>query len=222
LKGNAHRYLLIGKPRGPDYDKIIPGMVPGMGHEGFNKKVQMKSRHMGSLIPTLSSVLVAGLAYAAVTFDPATGEGFVGKGDVQYTFGWNNAQLQSNAGSVAFRVASAVVTEVEWICTKFEPQGPELIKEWSRTTTTSTVGVLNTVARVRNQVTGFILNGYAGDATTGTTTTEGRPINTCPAGFWVLTTPAGDPVVVESSSSFEVSANGGGSWTALLEAPVVP
>ena len=63
----------------------------------------MKSRLMGSVIPTLSSVLVAGLAYAAVTFDPTTGQGFVGKGDVQYTFDWNNAQLQANADDVGFR-----------------------------------------------------------------------------------------------------------------------
>src|SRR5918996_4693526 len=36
-------------------------------------------------------------AFALVTFDPSTGTGFVGKGDVQTAFGWNNKQLQNNA-----------------------------------------------------------------------------------------------------------------------------
>lgn len=46
--------------------------------------------------------LAAAPAMAAVTFDPATGKGFVGKGDVQLALGWNNSQLQQNAGSLLF------------------------------------------------------------------------------------------------------------------------
>lgn len=41
-------------------------------------------------------------ATAAVTVDSATGTGFVGKGDVQSALGYNNAELQRNAGSLAF------------------------------------------------------------------------------------------------------------------------
>lgn len=37
-----------------------------------------------------------------VSLDPATGIGFVGKGRVQSTFGWNNAALQANAGGLTF------------------------------------------------------------------------------------------------------------------------
>jgi hypothetical protein len=32
-----------------------------------------------------------------VTFNETNGTGFVGKGDVQVAFGWNNKQLQTNA-----------------------------------------------------------------------------------------------------------------------------
>lgn len=49
---------------------------------------------------------ITGAAVAAVDYDPATGSGFVGKGDVQYTFDWNNAKLQANASTVDFRYQS--------------------------------------------------------------------------------------------------------------------
>ena len=50
----------------------------------------------------LALVAVSSTALAAVVFDPTTGTGFVGKGDVQDAFSWNNAQLQSNATGVTF------------------------------------------------------------------------------------------------------------------------
>jgi hypothetical protein len=55
------------------------------------------------------AVLAAGLlaltaqaASASVTFDPLTGNGFVGKGDVQTAFGWSNATMQTNHTSITF------------------------------------------------------------------------------------------------------------------------
>jgi hypothetical protein len=41
-------------------------------------------------------------ANAAVTFNETNGTGFVGKGDVQVAFAWNNKQLQTNAKDVSF------------------------------------------------------------------------------------------------------------------------
>ncbi|MBE8525423.1 hypothetical protein ILP97_49455 [Amycolatopsis sp. H6(2020)] len=38
----------------------------------------------------------------AYTSDTATGTGFVGKGEIQTPFGWNNDKLQANAGGVSF------------------------------------------------------------------------------------------------------------------------
>jgi opacity protein-like surface antigen len=46
----------------------------------------------GIALATISTAAVA-----AVTFDPATGTGFVGKGDIQLAFGWNNKAAQDNA-----------------------------------------------------------------------------------------------------------------------------
>jgi hypothetical protein len=48
------------------------------------------------------TLLLAPAASAAVTFNETNGTGFVGKGDVQVAFGWNNKQLQTNATGVSF------------------------------------------------------------------------------------------------------------------------
>jgi hypothetical protein len=144
-------------------------------------------------------------AYAAVTFDPDTGTGFVGKGDVQQVFDWNNKQLQQNAESVEFRAISEVVTEVSWICTNNKNEN---IQEREETTTTTIQGLVDSIARERNQITGFNLNGYSGDGPEESSTTDGPPLNSCPSGPWSLTTPAGDPEEVSSTSSLEVSKDG--------------
>jgi hypothetical protein len=149
--------------------------------------------------------VTATVAFAAVTFDPETGTGFVGKGEVQEAFGWNNRMLQQYADDVEFRSASKVITEVSWICTNTNNDN---IQERERTTTTSIAGLLETVARERNQVTGFILDGYDGDPVGGTPETEGPALNSCPSGPWTLTTPAGDPELVSSTSSLQVSIDG--------------
>src|SRR5215204_1584872 len=106
-------------------------------------------------------------AFAAVTFDPTTGTGFVGKGDVQTALGWNNKQLQDNAGSLQFTFVSTTVTEVSWICTNDRNENTQ---ERERTTTTDTSGVVSSVARERNQITGFNLNGFTGTPTTDSST----------------------------------------------------
>jgi hypothetical protein len=147
------------------------------------------------------------VALAAVTFDPATGTGFVGKGDVQLVYSWNNKALQDNATSVQFRASSTTVTGVSWECTN---ANNENVQERSRTTETSVQGVVSSIARERNQITGFNLTGYSGDPTVVTGATEGPPVNSCPssAGSWSLTGPAGDPEVISSESHVQVSTNG--------------
>ena len=47
--------------------------------------------------------IIPAAASASVTLDPATGTGFVGKGDVQTAYGWNDQKLQLNASGVSFR-----------------------------------------------------------------------------------------------------------------------
>jgi hypothetical protein len=160
-----------------------------------------------SILAVAGAIAVtATVAFAAVTFDPVTGEGFVGKGEVQEVYGWNNKALQDNADLVQFRAISEVVTEVSWVCTNDNNQNTQ---ERERTTTESVSGVLSTVARDDRgrQVTGFHLMGYDGNPVTGAPVTDGPPLNSCP-NFWTLTTPAGDPEVVSSMTKLEVSIDG--------------
>ncbi|HMB92682.1 MAG TPA: hypothetical protein VKP65_17655, partial [Rhodothermales bacterium] len=87
-------------------------------------------------------------AMMTVTFDPLLGTGFAGKGDVQLALGYNNKQLQDNAGSLVFTASS--VSETTWECYN---SNNEKIQERLRTMTTQ--GVVSGVARERNQITGF-------------------------------------------------------------------
>jgi hypothetical protein len=156
-----------------------------------------------------ATLALATPATAAVTFDPATGVGFVGKGDVQLAFGWNNSQLQTRAPGVSFAAESETVSEVSWVCTNTRNENTQ---ERERTTTTSTTGVVSAVTRDgKKQVTGFNLQGYTGEPES-TSTTEGNPLNSCPTN-WTLTTPAGDPVIVSSTSVLTVSYSGGAPVT---------
>ena len=113
----------------------------------------------------MALVAAAGIASATVTFAPETGIGFVGKGDVQLAFGWNNAQLQSRAAGLTFTFeASESYTAV---CTWTTGEGTRGEKTHNVKHTKS-VGVTGDVAydaRSRNQITGFNLTGYAGTPT---------------------------------------------------------
>lgn len=165
----------------------------------------MTIKHVRKWTLALALVVIgAGVALAAVIFDPQTGMGFVGKGDVQLVYGWNNKQLQANAEFVEFRAVSEVVTERSWVCTN---QNNQNTQERERTTTTTIEGLVDSIARERNQITGFNLLGYDGEPTQSSET-EGPAVNSCPSGPWTLTTPAGDPEVVSATSTVEVSIDG--------------
>lgn len=151
-----------------------------------------------------AALALATPASAAVTFDPGTGTGFVGKGDVQLAFNWNNSQLQTRAPGVSFAAESETVKEVSWVCTNTRNEN---LQERARTTTTSTSGVVSAITRdSKKQVTGFNLLGYTGTPTS-TETTDGPALNSCPTN-WALTTSAGDPEVVSSTTTLNVTYNG--------------
>lgn len=160
----------------------------------------MTRRTLTTIAATAALLLGGAAAASAYTID-ATGNGFVGKGEVQTALGWNNKALQDNAGSLEFALVSTVVTEVSWTCTN---SNNENTQERERTTTTSTQGVVSAVSRERNQITGFTLTGFKGTPTTNSTT-EGNQLNSCPSGPWTLNTPAGDPEVISSTSGLSVN-----------------
>lgn len=59
--------------------------------------------------------LASTAALAEVVFYPETGTGFVGKGDVQDAFGWNDAGLQLHADGVTFTYGYSAMYEA--VCT---------------------------------------------------------------------------------------------------------
>jgi hypothetical protein len=156
------------------------------------------------------SLALASPAAAAVTFDPATGAGFVGKGDVQLAFNWNNAALQKNASGVSFNYSST--DSYEAVCTFTTGDGTrgERIHNVDHKKTTSISSTVTYDTRVRNQITGFNLTGL------GTTTTTGGELpivgGACPGnqgtdGTWssvALTGSTGGLFVVHGTTSVQL------------------
>lgn len=113
--------------------------------------------------------LVATTAWATVTFDPNTGTGFVGKGDVQTAFGWNNAMVQSNAGGVSFEYDASATYDVT---IEFDT-GTRNITHHTVTQNKSTVVNDQVVTALRTNthgdLTGFNLTGFGSVSVTGDT-----------------------------------------------------
>jgi hypothetical protein len=125
--------------------------------------------------------VAAGAVFAAVTFDPATGTGFVGKGDVQLAFNLNNKQLQQNASKVSFTYEE--VGEYTLLCKADDKTNPKTgvvtpgaekeFKNRAQSVQSSVQGDPRQV-KGQNQFTGFNLSGITSTVTTG---------ESCPGGF---------------------------------------
>lgn len=153
----------------------------------------------------MASTMFAGTASAVVTFDPASGTGFVGKGDVQTAVGWNNKQLQDGAASLVFAYSAVTEQETSWDCYN-ENNGQT--QERERTTTTTVSGVAYATARENSKgkdgpITGFNLTGFDG-ASLSDSSTEGPPLSSCPnanSSFVLGSTVVGEPTVVSGGLS---------------------
>jgi hypothetical protein len=109
-----------------------------------------------------ASLAVAGAAFAA-NVDP-TGHGFVGKGQVQSAFKWNNAGLQRNAGGVTFSFAQ---TATETASCDFNNQHVTMHRGGTRSGSISSQVAYLARKNKRGDITGFNLNGIvAGSAVT--------------------------------------------------------
>jgi hypothetical protein len=117
-----------------------------------------------SIFGALTAVAVmATAAYAIVTFDVATGTGFVGKGDVQTLLGLNNKAMQNVHTQVTFKYVAT--TEYSFDCEWYT--GPDHNRTHHVNTKTEDFGINSSVAsesRKTGQWTGWNLNGYTGAA----------------------------------------------------------
>jgi len=108
------------------------------------------------------------VASASVSFDPVSGTGFIGKGDVQLVYGWNNKQLQDNASSLTFSLQAQ--EQYKYDCTFTVEVGRDKVREprtQNRGKDTSLNASVQFDARTQKQITGFILTGLGADTTTG-------------------------------------------------------
>jgi len=139
-----------------------------------------------------SAALLLGGVAQAYTLDTA-GIGFVGKGEVQTPFGWNNAKLQTNAAGVTFSYDATETYDA--VCTWITGEGTRGEKTHNVThdTSTSVTSAVAYDARVKTQITGFILNGFGTPVVTGEVPVVGGacPGNEGTDGTWSSVTQTG-------------------------------
>jgi hypothetical protein len=138
--------------------------------------MQTTSSHSSSLKKLSVGIAACGAAlvtaYAAVTFDPSTGLGFVGKGDLQTPWGWNDAKLQENAADVSFYYHSSSASVYSAVCTWTTGEGTRGEKTHNVSHNTEIVnGVLSSIVSAtkknsQNKVTGFNLLGCTTQSST--------------------------------------------------------
>jgi hypothetical protein len=137
-------------------------------------------------------------AFAAVTFDPETGTGFVGKGDVQSPFGWNNAKMQQRHDSITFTYGT--VSSLKQACKDQHGNPHEVVGYRVKV---ASVGSVEATSRPRGQLVGWDLTGFGGasidedagwtalntamEATDGNNPGNGCPVGSSPIGKIVRT-----------------------------------
>ena len=139
------------------------------------------TRKLAATAALTAGLLMIGSAGAAVAV-PAVDAGFLGKGEVQTAFGWNNKALQTNAEDVAFSLRTETV--YSYTCTW--TTGPEHNqKEHVKEGIPSEAAVAADAAfdaRKNSQITGFTLGELGEPTVDGTIPTDGGACSNGPNG----------------------------------------
>lgn len=119
------------------------------------------NRYFGAAVA--ATALISTAAIASVTYDEF-GYGFVGKGDVQLAFGWNNKLAQTNANNVAFTMESDVSYDVtcEWTTVTGGRNSQTIYHAVTNHHSQSLAATIAYDARLKNQYTGYNLLGFSG------------------------------------------------------------
>jgi hypothetical protein len=104
----------------------------------------------------IALLLVVPWALADVSFDESSGMGFVGKGDVQLAFGWNNKDVQANGADVFFTYEATDRFDVGCTFETGMGMGTQTVTNHKTRNIDSAV-VAN--ARKHSQIDGFVLTG---------------------------------------------------------------
>jgi opacity protein-like surface antigen len=117
-----------------------------------------------------ATAFISTAASAAVIFDSSTGNGFVGKGDIQVPMSWNDQALQRNASGVTF-VYSAEETYA-FDCTftviigRDRVPTPQLVTRHTDSSVNATVAY-DARKNAQLKITGFNLNGFGAVTSSG-------------------------------------------------------
>lgn len=163
-----------------------------------------------------ATAFISTAALASVSFDPSTGYGFVGKGDVQLAFGWNNKAAQDNAGAVSFtyNAKDTYDVECEWTTVTGGPNSKTIVHDITVPRHVSVSSSIVSDPRKTGQYTGYNLTGLANPVVEGTVPEVG---GTCPGASNVG---AIITVVQQTGSAGGLYANYGGN-SVLLNWPTV-
>jgi len=121
------------------------------------------------LAAAAATAFVSTAAWAIVTFDPDTGYGFVGKGDVQTPFGWNNAAAQREARNVSFTYQATESYDVTIEFDTGNPANPRSVNHHvvTQEKTSAVSASIASDPRRTGQWTGWNLNGFGTQTVTG-------------------------------------------------------
>lgn len=174
----------------------------------------MRSRAIIGTAAAAAMLALAGGAAAKVTFNGETGTGSVGSHDVRKAFGWSERTFKRHADDVRFASLVNAVAEVGWTC--HDPVTDTYSDGGYTETSTSRQPLASALVLKKRKVTGFSLTGFAGEATTLSSTVDP------PSGPDMLNDPCPGEEIVQPPSAhagetytLQVSDDGGASWTAL-------
>jgi hypothetical protein len=119
-----------------------------------------------AIAAAVAAATISSAALALVTVD-SNGYGFVGKGDVQLAFGWNNAAAQRNATAVSFHMQSSASYEAVCTFTTGEGTRGERTHNVEHKRSTAVLSTIASDPRKTGQWTGYNLNGFGAVTTTG-------------------------------------------------------
>jgi hypothetical protein len=161
--------------------------------------------------------VISTAAMASVSFDYSTGTGFVGKGDVQLAFGWNNKAAQDNAKNVTFAVDAQDTYDVtcEWETVTGGPHSQTIFHDVTIPRHVKVNASVSYDARLKNQYTGYILNGYGTSTTVGSVPVVGA---SCPMAH---ATAVITEVALTSSNGGGLSVTWNGTTVPLPNTPVI-
>lgn len=123
----------------------------------------MDLKGLRNVAMAVALLVTAGASMASVSVDE-NGIGFVGKGDIQAIFDWNNSELQQNTGNLTFRFASS--STVSWTCEGTNPKGKIIVNQHESSTSLSAEIALDARKNKQGQITGFNLQGFDAGQTT--------------------------------------------------------